>query len=88
MQVAMKVHHLRQQVEIMIDIVISGICQEMKKNGQQSTLPALAAMMTSTLVFLVEGITTKLVVLLTIPRLTAVHATRSTSPVVYAPYFM
>ena len=64
MQVIMKVKqrkHLQQQEKIMTNIVIYGICQEMHVNGPQNTLPALAVA-TSTLVFIVEGITTQLMV--------------------------
>ena len=92
MQVIMKVKqrkHLQQQEKIMINIVISGTCQEMHVNGPQNTLPTLA-IATSTLVLIVEVITTQLMAESPISRLTAAALTRLavTALMVYVPYFM
>lgn len=89
MQVKTKVHQKQIQEQITTNIVIYGICQEMHVNGQQNTIPALAVA-SSTLVFIVEGITTQLMAKPTITRLTATAVARlvATALMVYVPYFM
>ena len=73
----------------MISIATYGTCQEMHLNGPQNTLPTLT-LATSTLVFLVEAITTRLMAEPSVARLTAATVTRLavTAVMVYVPYFM
>ena len=59
----------------MISIATYGTCQEMHMNGPQNTLPALTVA-TSTLVLLVEDITTQVMAKPTITRLTATTIAR------------
>ena len=73
----------------MTNIVIYGTCQEMHLNGPQNTLPPLT-IATSSLVFIVEGITAQLLAEPSITRLAAATVTRlaGTAILVYVPYFM
>ena len=73
----------------MTNIVIYLTCQEMQMNGLQNTLltPTIA---TSTLVFIVEGVTIQVMAKPTIARLTVSTTTRlaATATIVCVPYFM
>ena len=73
----------------MISIATYGTCQEMYMNGPQNTLPALTVA-TSTLVLVVEGITTQVMAKPRIARLAAATVSRLTvaAMLVYVPYFM
>ena len=74
----------------MISIATYGTCQEMYMNGPQNTLPTLT-IATSTLVLVVEGITSQVMAEPAIARLTAtatVSRLAVAALLVYVPYFM
>ena len=89
MQAKIKVQHYRIQEKMPINIVTYGICREIHQNGLQSTLRTLTVP-ASTLVFVVEGITARMMAELFFTRLAASVTLRLTAVALLAcvPYFM